>query len=137
MSTDWTDEYRAKVRAFMAEHGTKVEVRPREYDWQDDDEVSTYGWGDHAAYTHIHPSGKDPEPGCRWIVPPGARLYERSYSQFNGTFADNADEVGVNVRGCRCACGRYEDVILRWTGSVADMLHAILGMPDLRAEVEL
>lgn len=126
---DWTDEYRAKVRAFIAAHGQKVEIAEKRFDWQDDDDVSTYGWIDHEAAGHIH-------EGCRWIVAEGASLYERTYSQFDGTDADNINEVGVNVRGCECACGMYQKVILRWTGSVTEMLHSILGIPT-RIEVEL
>lgn len=135
--TDWTVEYKARVRQFIAEKGSKIDP-DRRYDWEADDEVSTYGWVDYVAVEHTRAAtGSHPGEGCRWIVPEGARLYERTYSQFAGTFNDNENEVGVNVRGCRCACGRYDDVILRWTGSLADMLHAILGMPDLHAEVIL
>lgn len=126
---DWTDEYRAKVREFMAKNGQKVEVQPKRYGWQGDDETSTYGWTDYEAQEHIR-------KGCHWIVPGGATLYERTYSQFDGTDVDNLQEVGVNVRGCECACGKYQKVILRWTGSVTTMLHSILGIPS-RVEVEL
>lgn len=134
----WTEEYRAAVRKFIAEKGSKVQVAEKRYDWQEDDEVSTYGWSDYEAYKHTRSAeGKYPGDGCHWIVPEGARLYERSYSQFTDTFHSNEDEVGVNVKGCRCACGKYEDVILRWTGSLTDILHSILGMPNLRPEIEL
>lgn len=128
--TDWNDEYKAKVREFIAKNGSRVNVVGRYYDWEDDDEVSTYGWTDWEANKHVIKN-------CYWIVPEGAILYERSYSQFTDTFHDNENEVGVNVRGCFCACGKYENVILRWTGSLTEMLHFILGMPDIRNEVIL
>lgn len=143
MSDDWSVEYKAKVREFIAKKGAKIEVDNR-YSFGDDDDVSTYGWHDYAAGQHCFPESwrekypeRFPDPPCHWIVPEGAKLYERSYSMFTDTFHSNQDEIGVNVKGCRCACGKYEDVILRWTGTLAEMLHDILGMPNLRAEVEL
>lgn len=137
MADEWNEEYKAKVRQFIADKGMKIEIDNR-YALNEDDDVSTYGWSDYTAAKHVFPAeGKYPGGGCHWIVPEGAKLYERTYSMFTDTFHDNEDEVGVNVRGCRCACGKYEDVILRWTGSMSDMLHSILGQPNLRAEVEL
>lgn len=126
---DWAEEYRAKVREFMAKNGRKIDIRPKRFDWEDDDEVSTYGWTDFEADEHIR-------AGCRWIIPEGAVLYERTYSQFEDTDVDNINEVGVNIRGCECACGQYQNAVLRWTGSVTQMLHSILGIPT-RVEIEL
>lgn len=135
--SDWTDEYRARMREFMEKNGVKVEVQEKRYDWQDYDEVSPYGWSDHAAARHVRPTdGGWPGEGCHWIVPEGARLYERIYGQFQDTYTDNKHEVGINVTGCRCACGRYEDVILRYTGTLADVMQQITGAPA-RAEVIL
>ena len=135
--TDWTDEYKAAMRSFMEKHGMKVVVEERFYDWAEDDDVSPYGWGDHEAYSHVRPAeGKYPGEGCHWIVPEGAKLYERTYSQFAGTFVDNENEVGINVAGCRCACGKYTDVILRYTGTLAEVMREITGAPA-RTEVVL
>ena len=122
--TDWTVEYKAKVRSFIATKGVPVEFDKR-YAWQEDDEVSIYGWQDFDAASHCREYGD----GCHWIVPEGAELSERTYRQFEDTDAGNRQEMGVNVKGCRCACGRYTDVTLRWIGSVAEMLREVLGPP--------
>jgi len=127
----WTDEYRAKVREFIEGKGRKVQVEEKRFEWERDDEANVYGWVDYEAQDHIR-------EGCRWIVPEGAVMYERTYSQFQDTFTENSEDHGVNVRGARCACGKYTDVILRWDGSVTDMLHTILGLPtSTNVEVEL
>lgn len=123
--SDWNDEYKAKVRAFVAEHGTKVDVRG--HDPRGLEDVSTYGWQDYDAYKHVYKgSGGD---DCSWVVPEGAVMRERSYTEWGGTFGESTTEVGVNVYGCSCRCGKYSDVILRWDGSVTDMLHSILDLP--------
>ena len=128
--TEWSAEYKKKMRAFMAEKGQKIAIEPKRYEWEQDDEVSTYGWVDYDAQRHVR------EQGCSWVVPAGARLYERTYSQFTDTFNDNEDQVGINVTGCRCACGEYEDVILRYSGGLADVMRFITGAPA-RADIEL
>lgn len=134
--TDWTYEYKIRMRAFMETHGKKVRTDKR-YDWQEDDDVSTYGWQDHEAVRHTVPAdGEYGGDGCHWIVPKGAVLYERTYSQFTDTMSDNDDEVGINVKGCRCACGRYDEVILRYTGTLAEVMQEITGAP-FGAAVEL
>lgn len=129
----WTDDYKVKVREFIEAKGQKVQVEEKRYSWQDDDDVSTYGWTDYEAQQHIIGNNPHLPPEqndhCRWVVPEGAVMYERTYSQFQDTDADNLNEHGVNVKGAHCACGKYTDVILRWTGSVTEMLHSILGLP--------
>lgn len=135
--TDWTDEYKAAMRAFVEKHGKKVLVVDKDYDWQDDDETNVYGWQDFDSYEHVRPATeKWRGDGCHWVVPEGARLYERTYNQFAGTFVDNENEVGINVAGCRCACGKYTDVILRYTGTLAEVMREITGAPA-RVEVIL
>jgi len=134
--TDWTEEYKARMRAFMEKKGKKVRTDKR-YDWQEDDDVSTYGWQDHEAVRHTVPADDEyGGDGCHWVVPEGAVLYERTYSQFTDTFHDDENEVGINVKGCRCACGRYDAVILRYTGTLAEVMQEITGAPA-RVEVEL
>lgn len=135
--TDWNDEYKARVRTFVEQHGKPVEFTEKRYDWQDDDQVSVYGWTDYDALKHCKPKEGWRGGGCHWIVPEGATMYERTYSQFEGTFTDNNDEAGVNVKGCHCACGKYTDMTLRWVGSVTDMLHSILQLPNARLEITL
>jgi hypothetical protein len=132
---DWTVEYKAKVREFIAKRGRPVRFEKR-YDFQDDDEVSVYGWVDNGPDDHTRGWGGEPAE-CRWVVPEGVRLYERTYNLFDNTFTDNKDEHGVNVTGCHCACGKYSDVTLRWVGSLAEILHEILELTGYRPEVVL
>lgn len=134
MKAEIEAEYKAKLRDFMERKGRKVEFNERERklhpDWPEY-HVSTYGWSDYEADLHIHARewratshGDD----CKWIVPEGAELVEQTYSQFDGTDADNLQEVGINVSPCHCACGKYSDVTLRFAGSLTEVLHDLLGI---------
>lgn len=119
--TDWTVEYKRKMRDFMQRRGTKVEFEPDGY-------VSIYGWSDWQAHSHIR-------KGCSWIVPEGAVMTEESYSQFVDTFSDNEYQVGINVSGCRCKCGEYKNVTLRFDGTIADVMLEITGAPARAAVI--
>lgn len=130
MTDTWEDDYKAKLRTFMEQHGAAVEFDTR---WATET-VSPYDWRDAKKNEHAT-SDKWYEAPCRWVVPVGAQLKEREYSKFEGTFTDNKDEVGVNVYGCRCACGKYEDVTLRWIGSLGAILQEILNLP--KGEIQL
>lgn len=136
----WEAEYREKLREFLAKEGTPVRLQrdPDEtYDpnnsyyttpgWRDDMAVSVYGWVDDQARDHVKPWDKDATP-CRWIVPEGAQLTEVAYSEFVDTFTSNRYEVGVNVYPAHCNCGKFERVVLRWDGSLKEILHSILGL---------
>lgn len=125
----WQDDYRDRIRAFMLTHGEAVQFNLFR-------EVSPYGWEDSEINGHAHTTQWYQAP-CRWVIPEGALLTEERYSMFEGTFAENRDELGVNVTGCRCACGKYTDVTLRWVGSLADILWAILELPAGRRELSL
>jgi hypothetical protein len=117
---DWTVEYKRRVREFMQQNGRAVEHRDDSYGLQN---VSVYGWCDYDAQRHIY------DDKCAWIVPKGAQLEERTYSQFVGTFTDNAEEIGINVSPAHCACGRYTNRTLRHDGSLQDILAGILKIP--------
>lgn len=133
MPEDWRIGYRRAVGEFLMEKGVFVEERfyPRD-DWtldepdptDYDDMKVTYGWED---YEHKH--GIDwrtpPVPPCPTISVDPSTMRERSLSQFVDTFSGNRDEVGVEVRAT-CACGQYIDKWLRWTGTVGDILPALL-----------
>jgi hypothetical protein len=128
-------EYKAKLRDFMEREGRKVEFNERERErhpeWPEF-HVSTYGWTDYEAERHIHaPAWRETVhgDGCKWVVPEGAELVEQTYSQFTDTFSDNEQEVGINVSGCHCACGKYTDVTLRYVGTLSQVLHSLLGLP--------
>lgn len=128
-------EYKAKLREFVQEKGRAVQFVEQRYSWSEPDDVSTYGWTDYDAEKHIHPwDAKDER--CSWVVPEGATLTERTYSQFTDTFHSNENEVGINVAGCHCACGKYTDMTLRYVGSLTEVLHSLLGIPT-RTEIVL
>lgn len=122
-----SDEYKAKLRAFMAEKGRAVQFEEPRYSWQTGKEVSSYGWINMGAEDHVRPVGGG--EGCRWIVEQGVELTEETYSMFTDTDADNAREVGINVSPVHCACGKYRDVTLRYVGSLTDVLHTLLELP--------
>lgn len=138
MAEQWKDEYRELVRDFMARKGRAMNVN-RNATW-DGDRVSSYGWGDmERSYEHVAPFNPkyNQGEGCHWIVPEGAILEEHTYSMFAGTFTENTDEHGCEVYPVHCACGRYEDITLRWTGSLTEMLHDILGVDGIQKEIVL
>lgn len=119
--SEWRDEYKPKVRKFMEEEGRPV-LWDDHYGDGEDRYPSMYGWVDYTMARHVEVEG------CAWMVTPGCRMVEETFSQFDGTGNPNAREVGVNVSGAECLCGKYKDVTLRWDGSVSDMLTAILGL---------
>jgi hypothetical protein len=135
--SEWNDEYKARMREFMEKHGTKVDVIDKCYSWEENDQANIYGWADFDSLEHFRSAeGKYPGDGCHWVVPEGSKLYERTYNQFQDTFIGIKEEVGINVAGCHCACGKYQDVILRYRGTLADVMQEITGTPK-RAEVIL
>ncbi|QBI98809.1 hypothetical protein SEA_BOBBY_179 [Mycobacterium phage Bobby] len=114
-------ELKAAMRKLIADKGRKME---------DPDDPSIYGWTDYNAWDHTR------EGKCRWIVPEGAIVNEETLAMFEGTFTDCKDEVGLNVAGCRCACGKYEDATLRVVTSLGEAIRALLGY-DPAERVEL
>lgn len=124
----WDEEYKAKLRDFMARKGTPAEVnRESEWGW---DRVSVYGWISQD-YRHIH------DAKCSWVVPEGARLEEHTYSQFGDTVNGNDDEVGVEVFPVHCACGQKQNVTLRYVGSLQEVLHDVLGLSPGNPGIDL
>lgn len=125
--SEFSEEFKATIRDFITRKGEPIEFR-REY-WMDEDDplsVSEYGWRDIRASYHCLPNYKwNKDGGCHWVVPEGTFLYEETYSMFDGTGCDNRMEEGVNIRGCHCACGKYRDITLRWTGTLADLINHI------------
>ena len=129
----------AKLRAYLEDKGLPVKFRePNSYEarhpeWYPRRElVSTYGWTDYDAAHHAlggyrakHQEGQP----CPWVVPKGAVLYEQTYSLFQDTLSDNKEEVGVNVEGCHCSCGKYTDVTLRVVATFTEIMRVLLGVP--------
>ena len=123
----WEEEYKAKLRDFMARKGLPAEINrdPKAYSGR----VSVYGWTS-MDYQHIYGDK------CSWVVPEGARLEEHSYWMFEGTFTGNAEEVGIEVYPVHCACGEKTDVTLRYVGSLGDVIRDIGGI-DYTNGIEL
>jgi hypothetical protein len=116
----WEEEYKAKLRDFMARKGTPAEInRDTKYE---SERTSYYGWIS-MDYRHLY-EGK----GCKWVVPEGVRLEEHTYWQFQDTFNGNAEEVGIEVYPVHCACGEKTDVTLRYVGSLGDVIQDIAGI---------
>lgn len=111
MSMD--EEYKSRLREFMAIHG-----RPVRFDeWGSPD---FYGWSDYDAFNH--------GMKCDWIIPEGATLEEEYYDEFEGTFVDAAHRIGVNVGGVSCKCRKYTNKTLRYSGSFGNLLRGVLGI---------
>lgn len=128
--SEMPEEYKAALRDLMKRKGRPVQFMEKRYDWEDDDQVTPYGWTDWTTLDHV-------ENDCEWVVEPGVKLVERSYSQFTDTFHSNEDEIGINVSPVSCRCGRYTDQTLRYVGSLGDILQELFGPPAYRNEIEL
>jgi hypothetical protein len=125
------EEIKAAMRQFIAERGQKVEFKDPWYEGDTKEHVGIYGWVDFKAEEHIHPHACRQVDSlvreCGWVVPEGTLVKETTYTQFEGTFADNSEEIGINAYGCHCKCGKYQDVVLRVTSSLGDAIQALLG----------
>ena len=135
----WKDEYRVLIRDFMARRGQPMDVnRDASYSF---DRVSTYGWNhrDWRINEHVMEFSEkwNRGDGCAWIVPEGAILEEHTYSMFAGTFTGANEEHGCEVYPVHCRCGKYTDITLRWTGTVTEMLHDILGIDGIQKGITL
>ena len=123
-SNDWVAGYRAAVARLLMEQGefVRIEAYPEDGEaprWGDqpgdyDTFTVVYGWRD---WSH-----KDK---CRVVSIDQDTVRERILSTFQGTFVDNTDEVGMEVRAT-CQCGKYKDKWLRYTGSFGETLEILL-----------
>lgn len=119
--SNFEDELRERLRSFMIEHGEPVEFDEHDsYHYPGEKDVSLYGWRHIDAFEHVRGGG------CRWVIAPEAHLVERSYAQFADTVSDNDDEVGVNVAPASCVCGKYQQMHLRYVGSLGSVLRYVL-----------
>lgn len=108
-----TESYQAALRRLLSTKGVPMEPGP----------PNIYGWTDVGAQEHARTWGDD----CSWVVPPDAVVVEETIRQFIDTLTGSEDEVGLQVAGVDCACGRYLDVTLRYVGSAGDAIQALLG----------
>ncbi|AID58878.1 hypothetical protein PBI_GAIA_59 [Mycobacterium phage Gaia] len=114
-------EIKDGIRRLLVEKGQKVLIE----EWGG---VSPYGWTDYDAWEHADE--------CHWVIPEGVVVEEVSYDMFDGTFTSNKNEVGLNATGCRCACGKYTDVTLRYVGALGEAIRSIIGY-DPSSQVRL
>lgn len=133
-------EYRRGLRELVQAKGVPVHIISSERaNWPDSPELwtSTYGWEADEARDHCRsaPEGYSrPERfgGCSWTLPEQVNITEVTYSEFLDTVAGNRDTVGINAEGMgegiSCACGKYENVTLRYEASLGEILSDILGL---------
>lgn len=117
------DEIKAGMRRLVAEKGRKLDYCESAYE-----EVSQYGWTDYEAWEHI-------DGGCEWVIPPGTKVIEKTYSMFDGTFTSNKDEVGINAEGVSCKCGKYKRVTIRVVMSLGEAIRELIGYDSTREMV--
>ena len=143
-------EYKAGLRRLLSSKGAAVEISNGERkQWPNSPEmwVSTYGWKDQAATDHFLKVGAVARerygkryPECELIIPEGVELTEVSYSEFQDTFSDNAETVGVNAYGgekgeeteIRCSCGKFRALTIRFEGTLREALEEILGLDKVK-----
>ena len=121
---DWVAGYQQAVSRLLATRGdfVRLEAYPDEenrYSWTEEGDYDTfhtvYGW--RAWDDHLRTCGI-----ASWDLP---SVREKSLSQFEGTFMDNREEVGMEMRAT-CSCGQYTDKWVRWVGTLGKALEVIL-----------
>lgn len=129
----WEERYRKDMRNFLESDRVLTIVDPNRgyrFDGEAEDEnVSPYGYSDYSATEHLWK--------CGTASLEGAEVYERTYSMFQGTFVDNEDEVGINVKYVSCQCGKVKNRYGRWQGSFADLINHLTGGKDAPASFTL
>lgn len=91
-----------------------------------DSGANFYGWSDWEIDDHTRTG----PGGCRWTLADGAIITEQTYRQFTDTFHDAENEIGINAAPANCACGRYTNRHLRYTGTLGAVLVTILKDED-------
>jgi hypothetical protein len=64
------------------------------------------------------------------VIPEGAEVHERVYSQFTDTMSPNEYEHGLNVHPVSCSCGKIKDAYARWEGTVSELIMAVTNSPN-------
>lgn len=91
---------------------------------------SFYGWVDYTALEHVM-GDIDTLPlaqqECSYkIADDQITITENAISQFDGTFTDAKSKVGVEMSPVSCSCGEYPSMVIRYEGTLGDLLHQIL-----------
>lgn len=123
------DDYKEALRAFLAGSATPVMI-DRGYSSSIWDSYSIYGWRDITV--------KDHTDECGLVIPKGVEVREVFFSQFQDSFSDNAEAIGINAWGgdkdsdttIRCNCGKYTGLMIRWEGSFYEAMQGVLAAGD-------
>lgn len=109
MAEDWKAGYHKALEEFLKGAGMFVRKGDSIY----------YGWAD---YAH---SGGMSGTRCAVVSVDMSTLKEETIGQFAGTFVSSEMESGIEVLAT-CACGKYVNGRLRWTGSLTEVLNHLL-----------
>jgi hypothetical protein len=110
------------LRKMVRERGQPVAFT--EEDYEGNPTVSVNGWIDYDAYHHVRGIGD--ELGCSWFIEEDALLTEETYYMAGDTDNDGTHEAGINITPVRCACGKYQDMHLRYADSLGSILRYLL-----------
>jgi len=135
-SEEWYTRYQEELRKFFCVNAKIVRIVPSSYtlDSEPPDgnyNVSSYGWQNYTATEHIRGRAEnkwqEALAPCPMVIPEGAEVHERVYSQFSDTISPNSETHGLNVYPVSCSCGTVKDAYARWEGTVSDLILAISG----------
>jgi hypothetical protein len=117
------DLLKSALRAHIETHGVPA-IIDHDAEWPED-EVSEYGWVDYQPLVHASdPSKVHKGEGCRWVIPVGAQVTQRTYTLYDGPGREKT-EAGFNTRTASCACGKNTSVTLRVTQPLGEVLLAL------------
>jgi hypothetical protein len=108
----WKDEYKAAAGRFVLKHGTPRAMKDDHYlvyGWMADD------WREFHEHLRMHTANE---------ITTG-EFTDVEWSEFENTFTDNSEHHGVEIT-VTCACGKYTDRVVRYEGSLGEILQGIL-----------
>lgn len=112
----WKDEYQRAAARFVLRHGTPRDMR--------DDHYLVYGWmADDWREVREHIESHDPN-----AITLGD-FKDVEWFEFENTFTDSKERHGVEIT-VTCACGKITDRVVRYEGSLGEILMGILNEPE-------
>jgi hypothetical protein len=92
---------------------------------------SIYDWADPWAINHIlgvNPSTYEmiESNSCSWINPKDPDLEEIFVTSFGDPYGDSETEKMIQIKHFSCACGKFQDVTIRFAGEHSDFLIALM-----------